>query len=78
MHEEVEKVKCYFLKELVTHSIFSVHDASRIIRGYVDEKELSKERSQELLGNVEPFIDGYTPLYQSLDEALKIVSKKFI
>ena len=72
IHEVVEKVKCYFLKEVGTHSIFSVQEASRIIRGYVDENELSKERSQELLENVEPFIYGRTPLYQSLDKATEL------
>ena len=75
IHEVVEKVKCYFLKEVGTHSIFSVQEASRIIRGYVDENELSKERSQELLENVEPFIYGRTPLYQSLDKATELFHK---
>ena len=75
IHQVVEKAKCYFIKEVGTNSIFSVQEASRIIRGYVDEKELSKERSQELLENVEPFIYGRTPLYQSLDKATELFHK---
>ena len=38
IHQVVEKAKCYFIKEVGTNSIFSVQEASRIIRGYVDEK----------------------------------------
>jgi predicted peroxiredoxin len=63
------------LKDVGTHSIFTVQDASRIIRGCVCEKklnELSKERRQELLENVEPFIYGGTPLYESLEKAIKL------
>ena len=55
-----------------TCSIFSVQEASRIIRGCVNEKELSTERKQELLENVEPFIYGRTPLYESLEKATKL------
>jgi hypothetical protein len=63
------------LKDVGTHSIFSVQDASRIIRRCVGEKglnELSKERKQELLENVEPFIYGRTPLYESLEKAIEL------
>ena len=70
IHEVVEKTECYFLKDVGTHSIFSVKDASRIIRGCVDEKELSTER--ELLESVEPFIYGRTPFYESLQKATKL------
>ncbi|CAB3993003.1 Hypothetical predicted protein [Paramuricea clavata] len=66
------------LKDVVTHSIFTVQDASRIIRGCVGEKglnELSKERKQELLENVEPFIYGGTPLYGSLEKAIKLFER---
>jgi hypothetical protein len=72
IHEVVEKAKCYFLKDVGTYSIFSVQDTSRIIRGCVDEKELSTERKEELLENVEPFIYGQTPLYKSLEKATKL------
>ncbi|XP_028397400.1 uncharacterized protein LOC114521182 [Dendronephthya gigantea] len=71
IEEIVEKVKCLFLKGVSSNSIFSVKNASNIIRGYVDEKELTKERAQQLLENVKPFIYGRTPLYQSLKEAVK-------
>ena len=81
IEEVVRKAKRYFedasriLKDVGTHSIFSVQDASRIIRGCVGEKELkelSSERKQELLENVEPFIYGGTPLYGSLEKAIKL------
>ena len=72
IHQVVEKAKCYFLKEVQTNSIFSVQEASRIIRGHVNEKELSTKRKQELLENVEPFIYGRTPLFESLKKATKL------
>jgi DNA-binding transcriptional regulator YhcF (GntR family) len=60
------------LKDVGTHSIFSVHDASRIIRGCVGDKELSNKREKELRKSVEPFIYGLTPLYESLEKATKL------
>ena len=72
VHEVVEKAKCYFLKDVTVRSIFSVQDASRIIRGCVDENELTTERRKELLENVEPFIYGRTPLYESLEKAAEL------
>lgn len=42
------------------------------IPGYVDERELSKERSTELLRSVEPFIYGRTPLFESIEKATKL------
>ena len=75
IYEVVEKAKCYFLRDVQTHSIFSVQEASRIIRGCVNEKELSTERKKELLENVEPFIYGRTPLYESLEKATKLLER---
>ena len=75
IHAVVEKAKCYFLKDAGTHSVFSVQEASRIIRGCVDENKLSTERKKELLENVEPFIYGQTPLYESLEEATKLFER---
>jgi hypothetical protein len=72
IYEVVEKAKCYFLRQVKTHSIFSVQETSRIIRGCVNEKELSTERKQELLERVEPFIYGQTPLFQSLEKATNL------
>ena len=72
IEQVVEEVKCYFLKDVGTYSIFSVENASRIIRGCVDEEELSSKRKQELLENVEPFIYGYTPLYESFEKAIEL------
>ena len=75
IHEVVEKEKCYFLKDVTIRSIFSVQDASRIIRGCVDENELSTERMKELLANVEPFIYSRTPLYESLEKAAEFFER---
>ncbi|XP_028392636.1 uncharacterized protein LOC114517178 [Dendronephthya gigantea] len=58
-------------------SIFSVHDASRIIHGYIGEtKELSSARQRELLTSIEPFIYGLTPLYQSLKVAVTLFKRE--
>ncbi len=67
-----DQVKCSFLKDVDRHSIFSVRDASRIIRGCVGEQRLTAERSRELLKNVEPYIYGRTPLYKSIDKAIEL------
>ena len=75
IYEIVDKAKCYFLKTVEVGSVFSVQDASRIIRGYVDENELTIERSKELLENVEPFIYGRTPLYVSLEKAAEFFER---
>ncbi|XP_028410702.1 uncharacterized protein LOC114533385 [Dendronephthya gigantea] len=76
----VEKTVKYFKskKRLVnvgSHSIYSVQDASRIIRGCVGEKEvseLSEERKKELLEQIEPYIYGGTPLFESLEKATRL------
>ena len=86
VHEVVEKVKRYilkdveiamrhFFKKVKDHSIFSVQDAFDIIRGCVDENQLTTERRKELLENVEPFIYGGTPLYESLEKATKLFKR---
>ncbi len=82
MEEIVDKAKCYFLKDVGTHSIFGVENASRIIHGYpcithYPEKYMytwmrSSKRKQELFENFEPFIYGETPLYESLEKATKL------
>ena len=54
------------------HSIFRVQDASSIIRGCFNEKELSAERKQELCENIEPFIYCLTPLYEALEKATNL------
>ena len=71
IYEVVEKAKCDFLRDVDTHSIFSVQDASRIICGK-ELNELSTKRKQELFENIEPFIYGRTPLYESLEKATKL------
>lgn len=71
--EVVEKAKSYLMKEVGVHSIVSVKEASDVLHGYVDEeRELSKERSKELLRSIEPFIYGRTPLYESIEKATKL------
>ena len=86
IREVVEKVKRYILKDVKIakrhffkkvddHSIFSAQDASRIIRGCVDENKLSTERSKELLENIEPFIYGGSPLYESLEKAAELFER---
>ena len=69
LEEEKEKVR---LSGVAVNSIFKVKDASSVLHGCVDEKELSKERCRELLQSVEPYIYGRTPLYQSIEEAIKL------
>ena len=53
-------------------SIYSVHEASKILHGCVDEDALTESRVQELKDIVEPFIYGGTPFYKSLEKALKL------
>ena len=72
IREVVDKAKCYFLKDVEKHSIFSVQDASHIIRKYFNGNELITERMKELLENVEPFIFGQTPLCASLEKATRL------
>ena len=55
--------------------IFNVKEASDALHGYIDEGELSKERSRELLEKVEPYIYGATPLYQAIRTATKCFEK---
>ena len=55
--------------------IFNVKEASDVLHGYIDEGELSKERSRELLEKVEPYIYGATPLYQAIRTATKCFEK---
>ena len=70
--EVVEKAKAYLLKKVGVDSIFNVQDASDVVHGCVGEKKLTKERSQELLNSVKPYIYGYTPLYQSIEKAIEL------
>ena len=70
--KDVEIARRHFFKKLGRQSIFSVQEASRIIRGCVNENELTTERMKELLKNVEPFIYGRNPLYESLENAKEL------
>ena len=74
--EVVEKAKAYLLKKVGVDSIFNVQDASDVVHGCVGEKKLTKERSQELLNSVKPYIYGYTPLYQSIEKAIELFETK--
>ena len=79
----VERAKSYMIskgqwirmEDVGMQSIFSVQDAAHIIRGCVDDKTLSTKRRLQLLENIEPFIYGLTPLYQSLEKALSLFEK---
>ena len=70
--EVVEKAKAYLLKKVDGDSIFSVQDASKVVHGCVDAKNLTNERSRELLKRVEPYIYGGTPFYKSIEKAIKL------
>ena len=70
--EVVEKAKAYLLKKVDADSIFKVQDASNVVHGCVDAKNLTKERSRELLKRVEPYIYGGTPFYKSIEKAIKL------
>ena len=70
--EVVEKAKAYLLKKVDVDSIFSVKDASKVVHGCVDAKNLTNERSRELLKRVEPYIYGGTPFYKSIEKAIKL------
>ncbi|CAG2254538.1 unnamed protein product [Mytilus edulis] len=68
---EVEKkAKSYLLKPV--EDVYTVHEASKIVHGYIDEKELTDDRIDELMEIVEPFIYGRTPLYTSIEEATNL------
>ena len=72
VEEVVEKAKAYLLKKVDADSIFQVKDASNVLHGCVDEKELSKERCRELLQRVEPYIYGRTPFYKSIEKTIEL------
>lgn len=70
--EVVEKAKAYLLKKVDADSIFSVQGASKVVHGCVDAKNLTNERSRELLKRVEPYIYGGTPFYKSIEKAIEL------
>ena len=55
--------------------IFNVKEASDVLHGYIDEGELSKERSRELLQRVEPYIYGDAPMHQAVGRATECFEK---
>jgi len=75
-HSEENDNYCIFqLKKVEEDSIFNVQDASDVVHGYVNEKEISEEWSGELLRTVEPYIYGGTPLYQAIERATEVFEK---
>ena len=70
--EVVEKAKAYLLKKVDADSIYNVQDASAVVHGCVDEKNLTKEKSRELLQRIEPYIYGTTPFFRSVREAMAL------
>lgn len=71
-HSEESDDYCIFQLKKVEDSIYNVQDASDVVHGYVDEKDLSEEWSGELLRTVEPYIYGGTPLYQAIERATEL------
>ena len=72
IQETLRKARPLLLRPL----IFNVKKASDILHGHInDERELTKERSRELLQKVEPYIYGATPLYQAIRTATKCFEK---
>ena len=70
----IDKAAPHLMKKSVGEdSIFNVRKASDIIHGCFDEEELSKERSQELLRRIEPYIYGGAPLYESIERATNLM-----
>ena len=70
----IDKAAPHLMKKSVGEdSIFNVRKASDILHGCFDEEELSKERSQELLRRIEPYIYGETPLYESIERATNLM-----
>ena len=81
IREVFNQAKPYLLKEdkeqvcllsVTVNSIFKVKDALNVLHECVGEKELSKEKSRELLQSVEPYIYGGTPLYQSIEKTIEL------
>ena len=70
--EVVEKAKTYLLKKVDADSVLNVQDASDVVHGCVDEKNLTNKRSRELLQRIEPYIYGGTPFFRSVREALAL------
>ena len=71
----IDKAAPHLMKKSVGEdSIFNVRKASDILHGCFDEEELSKERSQELLRRIEPYIYGGKPLYESIERATNLMT----
>jgi len=66
----------YVLEEVTSKAVYCVKEAREILRGSVGEKELTKERANELYEKVKPLIyGGNTPLIQSLLEAVRLFTE---
>ena len=70
--EVVERAKANLLKKVDTDSIFNVQDASDVVHRCVDEKNLTKEKSRELLQRIEPYIYGGSPFFRAIGEAIAL------
>ena len=81
--EKREKVEPKLLEEkketvgVTVDSIFNVQEASDVPHGPFDEKDLSKERSQELLQSVEPFIYRGKPSIEKATELFQTKASMF-
>ena len=72
VREVVEKAKAYLLKKVDPDSIFNVQEASDLVHRCIDEKNLTKEKTRELLQRIEPYIYGRTPFFRAIGEAIAL------
>ena len=70
--EVVEKAKAHSLKKVDTDSIFKVQAATDVVQRCVDAKNLTEEKSRELLQRIEPYIYGRTPFFRAIGEAIAL------
>ena len=68
----VEKATAYLIKKVDADSIFNVQDASDVVHRCLDEKNLTKEKSRELLQRIEPYIYGRSPFFRAIGEAIAL------
>lgn len=57
-------------------TVFSVQEASRILRFGFDDGRLNNNRIDEIMEAVGPFVYGLTPLYAAIDKTIHIFSKR--
>ncbi|CAH1793841.1 unnamed protein product [Owenia fusiformis] len=64
------------LVEISSAAVMNVHDASEILHGCIgEEEELTKQRVDELMDTVKPFIYGGTPLIKTMKKSISLFNK---